>query len=110
MKATIDLYDFREAFKRMGRDSQFSYEALELLYDYLEECDPDWELDVIAICCDFQELSREEFCEQYDVDMPEDQEDEDYEGDLTMAIEDYASRYLNFIGWTSGHESIVVGE
>ena len=47
MKITIDsASQFRDAFHRANRGTQFSYEALGLLFDYFEECDPDMELDV----------------------------------------------------------------
>ncbi len=58
MKQTIYLSDFREAFIHMGRGKQFSYDGLEALFDFLEECeDPndEMELDVIALCCEFSE-------------------------------------------------------
>jgi hypothetical protein len=56
---------FIEAFFDMGREKQFdddpsvlSASGLYALYDYLVECEEDsgeqWELDVIAICCDFE--------------------------------------------------------
>jgi len=72
MKQTVYLSDFRDAFERMDRGAQFSYEALELIYDYLEECDPDSELDVIAICCDFSEMTPEEIAQAYGLDEDED--------------------------------------
>lgn len=55
MKQTINKSDFRDAFHRMGRDKQFSYDALGALFDYYEEIDEEMELDVIAICCDWCE-------------------------------------------------------
>jgi hypothetical protein len=72
MKQTINLNDFRNAFQRMDRGNQFSYEALELIYDYLEEIDPDSELDVIAICCDFQEMTPREIADAYGYEVEED--------------------------------------
>lgn len=54
----VDLHAFREQFKAYGRADQFSYEGLEALFDYLEElehCEEPYELDVIALCCDFSE-------------------------------------------------------
>ena len=72
MIQTINLHDFRQAFHNMGRGEQFSYEALELIYDYLEECDEDMELDVIAICCDFEEMTPEEVMSAYSLDEDED--------------------------------------
>ena len=72
MKTTVNLYEFREAFQRI-RPSNFSYEGLEVLFDYLEECEKDtgeeWELDVIALCCDFSEDNPEVIAEQYSIDI-----------------------------------------
>jgi len=50
---TINLHEFRDAFKNYGRENQYTYDGLEVLFDYLDEFDT--ELDVIAICCDFTE-------------------------------------------------------
>ena len=59
MKQTIDCYQFRNAFERMGRKDQFSYDGLSALFDYLEEMEDgtgeEMELDVIALCCDYSE-------------------------------------------------------
>jgi hypothetical protein len=71
MKQTVYLDDFRQAFHNRGRGEQFSYEALELIYDYLEESDPDMELDVIAICCDFSEGDFQEVANELDDDEDE---------------------------------------
>ena len=66
MKQTISLHDFRKAFQSIRPDN-FSYAGLEALYDFLEETDPDYELDVIALCCDFTEYSSlEEFQADYE--------------------------------------------
>lgn len=68
MKLTIDsASQFRDAFHRANRGTQFSYEALGLLFDYFEECDPDMELDVIAICCEFVEMDDDEARDAYDI-------------------------------------------
>ena len=72
MKTTVNIYTFREAFNRMGRGDQFSYEGLELLFDYLEElehCEEEYELDVIALCCDFAEDTAETIAIDYSVDL-----------------------------------------
>jgi|TARA_R110000787_G_scaffold285592_1_gene401749 hypothetical protein len=39
----------------MGRGEQFSYEALEVLFDYYEMGCDDYNLDVIEICCEWSE-------------------------------------------------------
>ena len=64
MKQTVNLYDFVDAFRKMDRD-YYSYEAYEALYDWYEELDPDFELDVIAICCDWTEYTPEELENDY---------------------------------------------
>jgi len=70
MKQTVNLSDFRDAFKARGRGDQFSYAGLAALYDYMvtieEDTGVEFELDVIAICCEFQEMTLDEVREQYD--------------------------------------------
>ncbi|MCK5017517.1 MAG: hypothetical protein KAS32_10660 [Candidatus Peribacteraceae bacterium] len=70
MKTTVTKSDFRDAFRKMGRDN-FSYDGLGALFDYLEEYeesnDTITELDVIAFCCEFTEYENiAEFHENYD--------------------------------------------
>ena len=71
MHKTIDVHQFRDAFRAMGRDDQFSYDGLGHLFDYLEDMDgadqPGMELDVIGLCCDYVEMTLAEVCEQYDL-------------------------------------------
>ena len=74
---------FRDAFHSMGRAKQFSYDALGLLFDYLDEVDPDMELDVIAICCDYAEDTAEGIAKNYGVDETEVM---DYLNDNTSVI------------------------
>ena len=64
MKQTINLYDFMDAFSRMDRD-YYSYEGYKALFDWYEELDPDFELDVIGICCDWTEYTPEELEDDY---------------------------------------------
>mgnify|MGYP005809329293 FL=1 len=59
MVKTIDVNDFRKAFRDMDRGEQFTYEGLGVLFYHLEECEDIYtepmELDVIALCCDYTE-------------------------------------------------------
>ena len=59
MKTSVNVYEFRDAFRAYDRQDQFSHAGLGALFDYLEEyedsCDTEVELDVIALCCDFAE-------------------------------------------------------
>jgi hypothetical protein len=81
MKTTVNVYAFRDAFKRMNRENQFSYEGLGILFDFLEDCERDcgeeYELDVIALCCDFAEQHYSDIAEAYGIELsPEDTEQE----------------------------------
>ena len=75
-----NVYQFREAFRLAGRMDQFSYEGLEVLFDYLDELSEDTgepvELDVIALCCEYYESSIEELIDNYNIDMSEVDEDD----------------------------------
>ena len=67
MKEEISKSRFMDRFKEMGREWQFSYDGLSALYDYLEELDENYELDVIALCCEYAEYkSLEDFQKDYD--------------------------------------------
>ena len=66
----INEYDFIDAFKKMGREGNFSNDGLVALYEYLEMLEDDTgqpiELDVIALCCEFTEYDNlEEFEADY---------------------------------------------
>ena len=69
MKQTINLDQFRQAFRNMGRGEQFSYEGLERIYEWIEENESnegkEWELDVIALCCELAEMTMDEIFNAY---------------------------------------------
>lgn len=88
MKQTIDLYAFRAAFENMGRFDQFGYDALAILFDYLEEIDPDFDLDVIALCCDYAHDTAEEIAKQYDIDLSDCETGEEKRETITEWLND----------------------
>jgi hypothetical protein len=65
--------NFRDEFRACGRADQFSYEALGILFDYLEAWEMDTgeeiELDVVSICCDYTESAPEDIARSYDIDI-----------------------------------------
>ena len=75
-----NVSQFREAFRLAGRSDQFSYEGLEVLFDYLENLSEDTgesiELDVVGLCCDYYESSIEELVDNYGIDVSEVDEDD----------------------------------
>jgi len=93
MKQTINLSQFRDEFQSI-RPNNFSYEGLEILFDYFEEVDEDMELDVIAICCDFGEMTHQEIADAYDIEVGEDEE-------LDEEVLTYLNRHTSVIGETS---------
>ena len=62
MHTTVTYAMFADAFRHMGRENQFSREALEALFNYLEDYEPDTgedlDLDVIGLCCEFTEYEN----------------------------------------------------
>ena len=96
MKTTLDFSDFRDAFRRCDRLDNFSREGMELLFDYLEECDPDMELDVIALCCDYCEESYEGIAKNYVIDL----EGCESEQDMIEAVRDYLHDNTSIVGET----------
>ena len=81
MKTTVSRYDFERAFVDYGRKDQFSYEALGLLFDYLESYEQDTgeeiELDVIALCCDYCEDTWQSIAHAYNIELNHDESEED---------------------------------
>ena len=55
MKQTVSRFGFIDAFKQAGREDNFSISGRRALYEWLEDIDCDYELDVIALCCEFSE-------------------------------------------------------
>jgi hypothetical protein len=97
MYITIDhASQFRDQFHRAGRGDQFSYEGLGILFDYLEEIDPDYDLDVIALCCEYSEASYAEIAEMYDIDLNGVHEDK-----MSEVIMDYLSDNTAIVGETN---------
>lgn len=74
MKKTISFYDFRNEFDSIRPDN-FTYEGLSILFDYLEQleldCDITLELDVIGLCCDYNEAHFSDIAKDYDIDLSE---------------------------------------
>ena len=98
MIQTVNSFQFRDAFRVMGRINQFSYEGLTALFDYLEEMDPDSELDVIALCCDYSEDSVKQIAEQYGIEVDSIDELEDavraHLEENTSIVADLNGRFL----------------
>jgi hypothetical protein len=81
MYQTINFSQFVDAFVYAGRQYNFAthaenndlvgwYDGLRVLFDYLEEVhDEAYELDVIALCCDFSHDTALEIANSYGIDV-----------------------------------------
>ena len=108
MKQRVNKYEFEEAFRDAGRfggdNDNFSYEALHLLFEHFEEYEDgageEMELDPIAICCDFAEMTKEDLVSSFDLELnalnSEDEDDEE--------ILEYLQENTSFVGKTERQE------
>ena len=96
----INSYDFHEAFRSAGRDNQFSYSALNLLFEYLEQREDDIGekivLDVISLCCDYIEDTAIEIALNYNIDIGDVDTSDD------EAVADIVIEYLKNNTWVVG--------
>ena len=78
MKQSVSFYDFKNAFERCGRKDQFTAEGLSCLFDFLEnyedEIGEEIELDVIALCCEYEETHYAGVAESYGIELEGDEE------------------------------------
>ena len=99
-----NVNQFREAFRLAGRSDQFSYEGLEVLFDYLDNLSEDTgesiELDVIALCCDYYESSIEELINNYNIDLSE--VDEDDQDSVIEVVREYLEANTSVCGEVDG--------
>ena len=100
MKTTVSNHDFVEAFRAYDRLDNFSFEALDLLFAYFEEYEEstgaEIELDVVAICCDFNESNPDDIIADYRIDVEGLDEDEKID-----AVRDYLNDNTTLVGETA---------
>jgi len=103
---------FCDQFHKFDRADSFSYEAKKVIFDYLEESGDNVELDVIALCCEYDEASFFEIVENYSL---ADRLDYDIEEGLTLeeyieenqeeareVVQDYLNENTLLLGSVSG--------
>jgi hypothetical protein len=94
---TIDnASQFRDQFHQCGRGDQFSYDALGLIFDYLSDCGSDVELDVVSICCEFEENIPLEIAKDYSLYI----DDSMSEGDIRDLVEEFLNNETSIVGET----------
>lgn len=88
MKQTINFSDFVDAFRAYDRYDQFGYQALMVIFEHLEEMEEstgqELELDVVAICCDYDSSHYKDIADNYKIDLSEADNDEDDEKQIVL--------------------------
>lgn len=107
MKQTIGFCQFCDAFRDADRKENFSYEGKRVLFDYFEDMESqtgeDMELDVIAICCDYSELSTEDIIREYNIDITNDDcEPITDDEELEELVRDYLNDNTCIVGEVPG--------
>lgn len=96
--------DFCQAFARMGRSDQFSADALDLLYDYLDDLSDQggkpYKLDVVGICCEYVEQPAAEIASS-NPDAPQRAEHDD-DDEHAEAVAEWLRDQTQVVGITSG--------
>lgn len=78
MKTTITFSAFCDAFRDMDRNENFSYAGKRALFDFLEDvCEGEYELDVIALCCEYYESDLDSLISDYGIDVSEAEDDDE---------------------------------
>ena len=105
MKTTVKFPDFCEAFNRADRADNFTRDGLRILFDYIEEHEQstgeEIELDVVALCCEFDEMTASDVAKDYDIEADGD--------DLEDAVRDYLEYNTILCGeYSDGDETVFV--
>ena len=99
---TLTKSCFVSAFKQSSRKDQFSYEALEAIFDYLEEYSDSTgepvEFDIVGICCDWAEAHWSEIATEHGIFF----DDEMTEEEKQEAVSDFLCDETQFVELSNG--------
>ena len=109
MIQTISQSEFHDAFYRCDRSNQFSHEARELIFDYITEYEDSTgeqqELDVIGICCEWNESTPAEILDIYDTDIDTEGMEEDQ---IAAAVIEWLNDETIVAGTTSAGDLVYI--
>lgn len=105
MKQSVNFSTFIDAFYAHDRYDQFGYDALRIIFDYLEEYEEAFgqeiELDVIAICCDFNVEHYTAIASNYSIDLDGLDDDE-----AKSAVIEYIQDNSSYLGEATDGELV----
>lgn len=101
----IGFCEFCDAFRDADRNDNFTYQGKRALFDYLEEYSESTgepvELDVIALCVEYNEDDIDTIIQEYSIDVSEAIDDEDktdivreYLNDNTLVVGETPSGFV----------------
>lgn len=103
MKQSITFSQFVDAFRAHDRYDSFGYDGLRVIFDFLESYEEDTgeevELDVIAICCDYNLMHWSDIAQEYRIDLSHiNDADDDYDEQAEEAVLDYLNDHTMVLG------------
>ncbi len=69
VKKYISEAEFIDAFLKSQYKNNYSIEWLRVLYEYLEESDFEFDLDIVAVACDWTEFNISDIEKYYWMDL-----------------------------------------
>jgi hypothetical protein len=105
----VTKHSFIDAFKQSSRKDQFSYDALEAIYEYLEDYSQDSgenvELDIVAICCDWAEENYKDVFNTHPIDCDSENPTDD---EIKEAVQDYLEYHTQCVLLPDGETFVYV--
>ena len=105
MKQSINFSQFIDAFHAHDRYDDYGYEALKVIFEYLEQYEEETgseiELDVIAICCDYNAEHYTDIASNYSIDLEGLDDDE-----AKQAVIDYIQDNSAYLGEATDGELV----
>lgn len=106
MKQSVNFSDFIDAFHAHDRYDSYGYEALKVIFEYLEDLEDSMgqeiELDVIAICCDYNAEHYTDIASNYSIDL----EGLDDDDEAKQAVIDYIQDNSTYLGEATDGELV----
>ena len=104
---TFNENDFINEFNAHNRMDNFSYQGLRILFESLEQtaidCGVNIEMDVLALCCEYNEDTLADIIDNYDIDVSECTDVED----VTETVEEYLQENTFVCGQYEDEDGVI---
>ena len=103
---TFNENDFINEFKAYNREDNFSLRGLRILFESIDQtaidCEMNIEMDVIALCCEYNEDSIVNIINNYDIDITDCVSDDE----KSETVEDYLQYNTSVCGSYEDDEGV----